>query len=117
MRFLKVIISTVIILLGFVFIIENLDMLKHAVKMKLDLYFFTFESPDIQLWVIILFTFFLGVFTASLYGFYELIKQRRTIRTLNRNLEVLAHELKVVSAMPGGSATTPDHPAPPRAEG
>ncbi|MEJ2671311.1 MAG: LapA family protein [Deltaproteobacteria bacterium] len=94
MRFVKIIISTLIALLGIVFIIENLDMLKHAVRIRMDLYFFTFQSPDVHLWVIILFCFFLGVFTASLYGIYELYTQRQTIRQQRHNLEILAKELK-----------------------
>ena len=73
MRFVKVIITTAIVLLGIVFIIENLEMLKTAVKIKLDLYVVYLESPDIHLWVIILFCVFLGVFIASLYGIYEII--------------------------------------------
>ena len=39
MRFIKIIISTLIVLLGIVFIIENLEILKHAVRIKLNLYF------------------------------------------------------------------------------
>jgi hypothetical protein len=98
MRFVKVIFSTVIVLLGIVFIIDNLEILKHALRLKLNLYFVTFQSPDMHLWVIILFTFFLGVFTTSLYGLYELYKQRQTIRQLRHNLEILAKELKQASA-------------------
>ena len=45
MRFLKVIISTIIILLAIVFIIENLETLKQAVTLKLDLYVLHLESP------------------------------------------------------------------------
>src|SRR5574340_1261066 len=97
MRFVKVIFSTVIVLLGIIFIIENLEILKHAVRLKLNLYFVTFQSPDVHLWVLVLFTFFLGVFTASLYGLYELFKQRQTIRQLRHNLESLAQELKQAS--------------------
>ncbi len=94
MRFLKVIISTIIILLAIVFIIENLEILKQAVTLKLDLYVTYLESPSVPLWVMILFCFFLGAFTASLYGIYEVIVQRQTIRQLNHNLEILAQELK-----------------------
>ena len=86
MRFVKVIISTAIVLLGIVFIIENLEMLKTAIRLKLDLYVVTLQTPDVHLWVLILFTFFLGVFTTSLYGFYELYKQRQTIRQLRHNM-------------------------------
>jgi uncharacterized integral membrane protein len=105
MRFIKIIISTLIILLGIVFIIENLDMLKHSVRIHLDFYFFTFQSPDVHLWVIILFCFFLGVFTTSLYGIYELIMSRQTIRQLRHNLEILARELKQASATAESSVT------------
>ena len=66
MRFVKVIFSTVIVLLGIVFIIENLEVLKHTVRLKLDLYFVTFQTPDVYLWVLVLFSFFLGVFTTCL---------------------------------------------------
>ena len=60
MRFVKVIFSTVIVLLGIVFIIENLEILKLPVSLKLDLYVATFQSPDVHLWVLVLFSFFSG---------------------------------------------------------
>ncbi|MCK9377748.1 MAG: LapA family protein, partial [Syntrophobacterales bacterium] len=112
----KIIISTVIILLGIVFIIENLEMLKHTLSIKLDLYIATFQSPDIYLWVIILFTFFLGVFTSSLYGLYELYKQRQTIRQLRHNLDILARELKQASGTAEAAAASPAAQVPPRSE-
>ena len=108
MRFVKIIISTVIVLLGIVFIIENLEMLKHAVRLRLDLYVITFQSPDVHLWVLILFTFFLGVFTTSLYGLFELYRQRQTIRQLRHNLEILAKELKQASATAQVSVAAPE---------
>jgi uncharacterized integral membrane protein len=108
MRFIKIIVSTLIILLGIVFIIENLDMLKHTVRIQMNLHFATFQSPDMHLWVIILFAFFLGVFTSSLYGLYELFKQRQTIRQLRHNLEILARELKQATAAAEVSAAAPE---------
>ena len=113
MRFVKIIISTLIVLLGIVFIIENLEILKHAVRIKLNLYFVTFQSPDMHLWVIVLFAFFLGVFTASLYGIYELYSQRQTIRRLRHNLEILGQELKQASAAAEVSMATPPTAAAP----
>jgi len=114
MRFAKVTIVTIIVILGIVFIIENLEMLKHTVKIKYDLYAFTAQSPDIPIWVIILFCFFLGVFTASLYGVYEIIVQRQTIRKLQHNLEILGQELKAYAA-PEATAASPARPAEPEA--
>jgi len=115
MRFIKVVLTTAIVLLGIVFIIENLEMLNRVIKVKLDLYFLQQESPDIHLWVMILFCFFLGVFTASLYGVYEIIAQRRTIRQLQHNLELLAQEIKLAGA-PAAAPGSPESPAGPQSE-
>lgn len=108
MRFVKVIISTVIILLGVVFIIENLEVLKQAVSLELNLYVVSFQSPEVYLWVLILFAFFLGVLTTALYGLYEHYRQRQTIRQLRHNLEILAKELKQASATAQESAAAPE---------
>ena len=116
MRFVKIIISTLIVLLGIVFIIENLEILKHAVRIKLNLYFVSFQSPDMHLWIIVLFAFFLGVFTASLYGIYELYNQRQTVRRLRHNNEILAQELKQASATAEVSAAAPESQVAPQSE-
>jgi uncharacterized integral membrane protein len=116
MRFVKIIFSTLIVLLGIVFIIENLDMLKHTVRIRLDLHFASFQSPDVHLWVIILFCFFLGVFTTSLYGIYELITCRQTTRQLRHNLEILAKELKQASAAAESSVGAPESRVVPPSE-
>jgi hypothetical protein len=97
MRFVKVIFSTVIVLLGIIFIIENLEVLKHAVRLQMDLYFITFQSPEVDLWILVLFAFSLGVITTALYGIYDHYQQRQTIRQLRHNQDMLAKELKQVS--------------------
>jgi uncharacterized integral membrane protein len=116
MRFIKIIISTLIVLLGIVFIVENLEMLKHTVRIQMDLHFVNFQSPEVHLWVIILFCFFLGVFTTSLYGIYELITSRQTIRQLRHNLEILAKELKQATATAEGTAREPESQVAPPSE-
>jgi uncharacterized integral membrane protein len=116
MRFLKVIFSTAIVLLGVVFLIENLEVLKQTVRLKLDLYFITFQTPDVYLWVLILFSLFLGVFTASLYGIYGHYQQRQTIRQLRHNQELMARELKQASVSAPASAAVPEPQIAPRSE-
>ena len=116
MRFVKVIFSTVIVLLGIVFIIENLEILKLPVSLKLDLYVATFQSPDVHLWVLVLFSFFLGVLTTALYGVYDNYQQRQTIRQLRHNMEILAKELKQASATAQASAAVPEPQIAPRSE-
>jgi uncharacterized integral membrane protein len=98
MRFFKVIFSSLLGILGIVFIVQNREVLERTIQLKLELYFHSFQSAAIPLWILILFTFFLGVFTACLYGLYELLRQRQTIRTLKHNLEIVGQELKRASA-------------------
>jgi len=110
MRFLKVIFATAIIILGIVFIIQNLEELTRKIQVHLDLQVVNLQSPAVHLWGLILFAFFLGVFTASLYGIYELLKQRRTIRQLKHNLDILGQELKQASSAALTSAPAPESP-------
>ncbi len=112
MRFLKVIFATAIVILGIVFIIQNLEVLKQPVQVELNLAVFSFKSPAVHLWGLILFAFFLGVFTASLYGIYELYKQRQTIRQLKRSVDVLGQELQQASGISRTPAPAPP-PSPP----
>ncbi len=108
MRFLKVIFISVILFLAFVFIVENLETLRYAVTLKLDLYFSQLQSPAVPLWVLVLFCVFLGAFTASLYGIYEVVVQRQTIRQLTHNLEILASELKQAGVKAAAPAAAPE---------
>jgi uncharacterized integral membrane protein len=84
--------------LGIIFIVQNREVLERTVKLKLDLYFSAFHSAAIPLWILLLCVFFLGVLTTSLYGLYELLKQRQIIRNLKHNLEIVGQELKRASA-------------------
>lgn len=99
MRFVKVIFGSLLGIFAVVFILENRAVLEHAVQLRFDIYVVSLQTANIPLWVLILFTFFLGVFTASLYGIYELIKQRQIIRHLRQNVEILGEELKRVGVV------------------
>jgi hypothetical protein len=116
MRFLKVIVATLIAIVGIAFIIQNLDVLTRTVQLKLDLHFRDFQTPEVHLWGLVLFAFFLGVFTASLYLAYELFKQRQLIRQLKYNLEVLGQELKRASTATEVAASPSEYQASPPPE-
>jgi uncharacterized integral membrane protein len=111
MRFIRLIIFTLIIIIGIVFIVENLEVLTNTVQLKLDLYVALAQTPGIPLWVLVLFSFFLGVFLAALYGLYDLIRQRQTNRKLRHNLEILSQELKRAGTSAEAAAASPA-PAP-----
>jgi len=113
MRFFKVIFATVFVIFGITFIVQNLEVLTRTVQLRMDLFFWQFQTPQVHLWGLILFSVFLGVFTASLYGLYEVLRQRTTIRQLRQNLEVLGAELKRGSG-PETSPRTRESAAPSR---
>ena len=116
MRFFKVIFSSLLAIFGIIFIIQNRDVLEHSIQLRLNLYFNAFQSAAIPLWILVLFVFFLGVFTACLYGLYELLKQRQTIRTLKHNLEIVSQELKRASAAAASEVPAQEPEIIPRAE-
>jgi hypothetical protein len=106
MRYVKVIFGFILVMVGIVFLLENRVVLEHAVTLKFDIYLFKVETAAIPLWVMILFTYFLGAFTAFLYFVYEHIKQRQTVRQLRHNLEIMGGELKRAGVAVEASAAT-----------
>jgi hypothetical protein len=69
-----------------------------------------------HLWIIVLFSFFLGVLTTALYGLYDHYQQRQTLRQLRYNLEILAQEIKQANATAQASAVAPEPQIAPRSE-
>ncbi len=94
MRYVKVMFGLILVLFGIVFILENRVVLEHSVQLRFDIYLLTLQTSHIPLWVLVLFAYFLGAFTAFLYFIIDFIKQRQTIRHLRHNLEILGQELK-----------------------
>lgn len=94
MRYAKVMLALILVLFGIVFILENRVVLEHSVQLRFDIYVMNLQTAHIPLWVLILFTFFLGAFTAFLYFIVDFVRQRQTVRQLKHNLEILGQELK-----------------------
>lgn len=110
MQFFKLIFSALLTILGIIFIIHNLETLNQQITLKFNAYFHTFQSAPISLWVLLLFVFFLGVLTTSLYGIYEVMKQRHVSRQLRHSLEVLSNELKGLKTKDIHGSTEPTAP-------
>ena len=94
MRYVKAFLIGLVALIGLIFIIQNIEVLKHPVKLMLNLYLINLETADIHLWVLVIFTFALGAFIVLLYFIYDHVKQRQTIRQLQHNIEIMSAELK-----------------------
>lgn len=94
MRFLKAFIIGLLALLAFVFVIENIEVLKHQVQLRLDLYFVNLQAAPLDLWILILLSFALGAVLVLIYFIVDHIKQRQIIRQLKQNVEIMSSELK-----------------------
>ena len=105
MRYVKVFIIGLLALLAVVFVIENIEVLKHAVQLKLNLYFVELQTDFLDLWVLILLSFALGAVLVLIYFVYDHVKQRQVIRQLKQNVEILTLELKRAGVTGGGTAT------------
>lgn len=112
MRYLKVMFGFILVLFGIVFILENRVVLEHSVQLRFDIYLLTLQTAHIPLWVLVLFAYFLGAFSAFLYFIIDFVKQRQTIRQLKHNLEILGQEMK----RSGLVKEEPETASPPPAE-
>ncbi len=94
MRYVKAFIIGLLALLALVFVIENIEVLKHQVQLRLDLYFLNLKAAPLDLWILIILSFGLGALLVLIYFVYDHIKQRQTIRQLKQNVEIMSAELK-----------------------
>ena len=112
MRYVKAFIIGLLALLAVVFVIENIEVLKYAVQLRLNLYFVNLQMAPLDLWVLILLSFALGAVLVLIYFVYDHIKQRQVIRQLRQNLEILTMELKRAGVAGGGSSSSASAPGP-----
>jgi putative membrane protein len=104
MRYVKVFIVVFLALLAVIFVIENIEILKHPVQLGLNLYVVNLETPPIPLWVIIILSFGLGAVLILIYFLYDHITQRQNIRQLQQNIEILTEDLKRTEVRAGTSS-------------
>ena len=112
MRYVKAFIIGLLALLAVVFVIENIEVLKYAVQLRLNLYFVNLQMAPLDLWVLILLSFALGAVLVLIYFVYDHIKQRQVIRQLRQNVEILTMELKRAGVAGGGSSSSVSAPSP-----
>lgn len=110
MSYLKAFIIGLLALLGFVFVIENIEVLRQTIQLRLNLYILQLETAPLELWVLVTLSFALGAVLVLLYFVYDHIKQRQVIRQLRQNVEIMGMELKragvAVDSTSGSSDTT-----------
>jgi hypothetical protein len=113
MRYVKVFIIGFLALVSLVFVIENIEVLRQTVELRLNLYVTKLETAPLEMWVITILSFALGAVLVLIYFIYDHIKQRQIIRQLRQNNEIMAMELKragvTVEPTSIASAASPEH--------
>ncbi len=94
MSYIKAFIIGLLSLLCFVFVIENIEVLRQTIQLRLNLYVIHFDIAPLELWVLIILSFAFSAILVLLYFVYDHIKQRQVIRQLKQNIEILTMELK-----------------------
>ncbi|MFZ2087755.1 MAG: LapA family protein [Desulfobaccales bacterium] len=111
MRYLKAFIIGLLALVSVVFVIENIEVLRQSINLRLNLYVANIETSPIELWVLTILSFALGAVLVLIYFVYDHIRQRQVIRQLRQNVEILGAELKR-TGVAVEAATSPSAPSP-----
>jgi Lipopolysaccharide assembly protein A domain len=94
MRYVKVFIIGLLAIVSVVFVIENIEVLRQTVQLRLNLYVAKLETATLEMWVLTILSFALGAVLVLIYFIYDHIKQRQVIRQLRQNIEIMTMELK-----------------------
>ena len=94
MKYLRVTIYALLFVVAIVFIQQNLQDFSAGVTIRLNLYFFSFESMSIPIYVMFLMSFFVGVVIASFYGLMDRIRLKSRLRAERKEVSHLKKELE-----------------------
>jgi len=96
MKYLRVTIYALLFVVAIVFIQQNLQDFSAGVTIRLNLYFFSFESMSIPIYVLFLLSFFVGVLITSFYGLVDRIRLKSKLRAERKESSRLRKELESV---------------------
>jgi hypothetical protein len=115
MSYLKTFIIGFLALVSVVFVIENIEVLRQTIQLRLNLYVAKIETAPVEVWVLTILSFALGAVLILIYFIYDHIKQRQIIRRLKQNIEIMAMEMKragvTVEAPSAVTAASQEHPS------
>jgi putative membrane protein len=100
MKILKGMVYTLIIVLAFVFFMENYPTLSATISIRYNLYFFQVESIPFPVWSVILLSFLLGVVLAGFFGLYERYVIKQNARNKTREVARLEKEVNSLRNLP-----------------
>jgi uncharacterized integral membrane protein len=93
MKQIKAIVSILIMLLVIILIVENLGQLSKTVILRVDLLFWSHETPPMAFYLVMIIVFLLGVLIAGFFGIFERFRLKKEIRTLSREKTTKEREI------------------------
>lgn len=101
MKILKNMAYTLIVVLAFVFFMENYPTLSTPISIQYKIrYLFQVESIPFPVWSIILLSFSLGVVLAGFFGLYERYMIKQNAKTKTREVARLEKEVNSLRNLP-----------------
>lgn len=113
MRAIKIILAVVVLVLIFLLIRQNLDVLNQQCQFKLNLGVHTFQSVSHPFWVIFGFALFVGILGTGLYSLSAVLRLRKINRQLRHDLTILKNELEICKPLVPAPVDTTNTPASP----
>ncbi len=107
MTYIKAILVSLVVALAIIFMIQNIGPLSHMLSVRLDLFLLKLTSTPYPVYLIILLSFFVGLFLASLLGVAERFRLRRLIRRQQRKIKQLSGELDSLRNLPINGESLP----------
>ena len=108
MIYLKAIVIAGCVALAIIFMVQNMNELSEPLQIRLNLMFIHFESTPFATYLVILLSFFAGLFAASLLGLAERFKMRRMVKASRKEAETLSRELDSLRNLPITSESMSD---------
>jgi len=87
-------------LLAVVLIVENLAQLSQKLILKVDLYFWEWETEPMAFYFVIIIAFLIGILIASFYGIFERFKLKKEIKIISKQKRESDKELNSLRNFP-----------------
>ena len=100
MKYIKGIGIILFLLFVVIVAVQNHDPMSTTVRFKLNLLFWNHETPEMNLYLVTVITFLLGVFFTGICGIGERFRLKRQIKRLNREIKEKDKELNSLRNLP-----------------
>ncbi len=100
MRSFRTVVWIVVVFLLLVFIVQNIKTLDQTVELQFNLYLFQINSGSIPIYLLILFSFLIGLLGAASHSLYRRIKIKGETRRLKKALRAREGELNSLRNLP-----------------